>query len=214
PEGLLGTVVRLGRGRDEAGPQRLGQHQLVAGLRRRVGPDLLRVDDAGDGHAELDLSVAHRVSANDEAARLHAAIGPAAEDLAEPVQAELVVRVADQVQGGLRLASHRVDVAQGVGGGHLAVDERVVDNGREEIDGLNDRNLLGQLVDTGVVVRVGADKEIGIADSWYATQDLRDPLGGYHARSTGARGEINEAASFLAREKEHGWSFLRRSPAV
>ena len=52
--------------------------------------------------------------------------------------AELVVGVAGEVQRGDGRAAHRVDVAERVGGGDLAVDERVVHDRREKVDRLHD----------------------------------------------------------------------------
>ena len=55
-----------------------------------------------------------------------AALGPAGDDLAEPAEVELIVGIADEVERGDGRAAHRVDVAEGVGGRDLAVDEGVV----------------------------------------------------------------------------------------
>ena len=64
------------------------------------------------GSSRLD-----RVAADDGDARLGRLVGRPAEDVAEHLGRQLVVREADDAQGGQRLAAHRVDVAQGVGGG-------------------------------------------------------------------------------------------------
>jgi len=106
---------------------------------------------------------AHRVPADHDAAGRGAALGAALEDLAQPGQLRvLVVGVADQVEGRARLAVHGVDVAQGVGGGDLAVGVRVVDDGREEVERLDERNLIGQAVDACVVVGLGADQQVRV----------------------------------------------------
>ena len=49
-----------------------------------------------------------------------------------------------------------------VGRGDPAVLVGVVDDGREEVDGLDDGQVLGQAVDAGIVVRLGADQKIGV----------------------------------------------------
>jgi hypothetical protein len=86
----------------------------------------------------------------------------------------------------------------------LSINERVVDDRREEVDGLNERNLVGQPVDAGVVVRLGADKQVGIIELGNVAQDLSDLPGGQLARSAGARSVVDEA--FLAAEEQHsGW---------
>src|SRR5262249_32050465 len=102
---------------------------------------------------------------------------------------------------GLRQAVHGVDVAERVGGGDLAVDVGVIDDGREEIDGLNERNVLRQLEDAGVVVRFGADKQVGITDFRQGAQNLREARGGQFPCSAGAGGVVDEA--LLSAEKQH-----------
>src|SRR5262249_55626181 len=117
-----------------------------------------------------------------------------------PLQAGvLVVGVADEVEGRLGRAAHGVHVAEGVGGGNLPVAVRVVDDRREKGGGLDDRQGLGELVDAGVVVRLGAHEEVGIVVGRQAAKNLRNPLGGELARSTRAGGVVDQ--TFLAAEK-------------
>jgi hypothetical protein len=73
----------------------------------------------------------------------------------------------------------------------LAIYERIVDDGRKEIDGLDDGQLLGQLINPGIVVGAGADEEIGIVAGGKVAQNLRDALGGQLPCSAGARGVID-----------------------
>jgi hypothetical protein len=68
----------------------------------------------------------------------------------------------------------------------LAVHKRIVDDGRKEVDGLDDGQILGQLVDAGIIVRAGADEEIGIVAGGKVAQDLRDALRGQLPCSAGA----------------------------
>jgi hypothetical protein len=159
------------------------------------------MDNAGDGVAELDLGVADGVAADDDGAGLLKAFDAALKNLFEPCQARVfVVGIADEVESGERLASHGVDVAEGIGGGDLAIDKGLVDDRRKEVDGLNERNLIGEAVDARVVVRFGADEKVRVVERRQVAQDLRDPLGGQLARSTGARSVIDQAF-FLAEEK-------------
>ncbi len=58
----------LQRRRDHAGPDFLGQHQHVAGLRAAIGLDRSRMDRTGNRVAELDLGIVHAVPAQDHAA--------------------------------------------------------------------------------------------------------------------------------------------------
>ncbi len=198
---LLRTGIGpMSRG-DEAGTERLGEDEFVAGSGARIGQDSARVDQAGDGVAELDLGIADRVAPQDDGTGRPAAFAAAVHDPAEPLQVQLVVGIAGQVQRGLGHTAHRIDVAEGIGGGNLAIDERIVHHRREEVDRLNERNLVGQLVDAGVVVRFGADQQVGVIDLGDVAQNLSDLPGGQFARSAGARGVVDEA--FLLAEEEH-----------
>jgi hypothetical protein len=73
-----------------------------------------------------------------------------------PVETEPIVRVF--------LRHHRVDVAEGVGGRDLPVDERIVHDRGKEVHGLDDRQVRREAVDSRVVVRLGADEQVGIAE--------------------------------------------------
>ena len=69
---------------------------------------------------------------------------------------------ADDVHGGERTAAHSVDVAEGIDGGYLPEREWVIDDGREEIDCLDERKLIGQLVDPGVLSSLQTGEEVGV----------------------------------------------------
>jgi hypothetical protein len=84
----------------------------------------------------------------------------------------------------------------------LPIDERIVYHWGEEIESLNERNLLGQLVDTGIVMRVGADKQVGIVLPRKVTQYLRDALRRQLASSASA-GSVIDQASFLLPKEQH-----------
>ena len=156
------ALLLLRGGGDEAGAERLGQDEHVAGLRGGVRQDAVGVDGAGDREAELDLGVANGVAADDGAAGRGAALRAAGDDLAEPVEVELVVGVAREVERGDRHAAHGVDVAERVGGRDLAVDERVVHDRREKVDRLHDGEVRREPVNARVVVRLGADQQVRV----------------------------------------------------
>jgi hypothetical protein len=81
----------------------------------------------------------------------------------------------------------------------LAVHVGVVDNGWEEINGLDDGELVRETIDSRVVVGLRADEQVWIGDLWQVAQNLRNPLRRELACSAGARGVVDEA--FLAAEK-------------
>ena len=63
----------------------------------------------------------------------------------------------------LRLGAHGVDVAQRVGRRDLAEHVRVVDDRREEIDRVDDRQVAPQAEHSRIVGRFRADNHIGVA---------------------------------------------------
>jgi hypothetical protein len=83
----------------------------------------------------------------------------------------------------------------------LAVHKRIVDDGRKEIDGLDDGQILGQLIDAGIIVRAGADQEIRIIAWGKVAQNLRDALRGQLPCSAGARSVIDQ--TLFSTKKQH-----------
>ena len=79
----------LGGSRGHAAADRLRQPQLVARRRGRVAQQPVRVDGAGHGHAVLGLGVVDRVPAHHRHPGVGSRVGPAAQDLAQHVAAEL-----------------------------------------------------------------------------------------------------------------------------
>ena len=71
-----------------------------------------------------------------------------------------VDRHADERQRQDRPPAHGVDVADRVGGGDAAEVERVVDDGHEEVGGGDQRLLVVELVDRGVVGGLDADQQL------------------------------------------------------
>ena len=64
-----------------------------------------------------------------------------------------------------RPAAHRVDVADRVGRGDAAEVERIVDDRHEEVGGRDQRLLVVELVDGGVVGGLDADHQLGRNDA-------------------------------------------------
>jgi hypothetical protein len=83
----------------------------------------------------------------------------------------------------------------------LAVDVGIVDDRRKEVDGLDDGQLLRQLIDPGVVVGLGADQEMRIVAARKVAQNLRDALGGQLPSSAGARSVVEQ--TFFPTKKQH-----------
>src|SRR5437870_5573101 len=115
----------------------------------------------------------------------------------------------------LRAASHRIDVTEGIGCGDGAPDVRVVHDRREEVDGEQQGEILGNAVDRRVVGRVQAEEEVGILAPVVlskAAQDLRQVARTQLAGSAGAVGELGEALrlcrhpSVISRSGNSSWS--------
>jgi hypothetical protein len=139
-------------------PERLGQHERVAGAAAGVRQHRVGCDDAGDGHAVLGLRVVDRVAADERGAGGRRGVRAAAQDLAQHVRPERLEREGDEVERRHRPAAHRVDVRQRVGRGDAPERVGVVDDRREEVDRLHDRDVLGELHDARIVGRVGGDE--------------------------------------------------------
>ena len=146
----------LDRGRDGARAERLGEHERVAGAAAGVGEHVVRgapmpvtaIPYLGSGSSiEWPPTIGAPAAA--------AASAPPRRISRSTSGAERLERVGDEVERGDRRRAHRVDVRQRVGGGDAAERVRVVDDRREEVDGLHDRQVVGELDDAGVVGRVG-----------------------------------------------------------
>ena len=84
-------------------------------------------EQAGDGHAVLDLDIANRVASENHRARFDHSLGATAKDLIQHVEIQLIVGESDNVENGFWVATHRIDVAQGIRRGDLAKHKRIVD---------------------------------------------------------------------------------------
>ena len=182
----------LAGGHHRARAQRLGQHQRVAGAAARVGDHAVRVHGAGDGQAVLGLGVVDRVPADDLGAGGAHDVEPAAQHLAQRVGAELLERPRHEVERRQRPAAHRVDVGQRVGRGDAAEVVGVVDDRREEVDGLHERELVGDPPHRRVVARRRAHEQLGRRGGGQAADDRQQRGGRQLASAPGAVGERGE----------------------
>ena len=157
----------LDRGPDDAGAEPLGEDQPIAGARAGVGPDAIGIDRAGHGIAELHLGIAYRVAAEQRDAGFAQLVVAAQEDLLDGVGVEDLVGKPRDRQRRHGRPAHRVDVAERVGGGDLAVSERVVDDRREEVHRLHERRAAARPpVHTGIVGGPEVDQHPGIGLRW------------------------------------------------
>jgi hypothetical protein len=91
----------------------------------------------------------------------------ASHDLAEYLEVDAFFREAGYGERGQRGPAHRPHVVDRVERGDPSVIERVVDDGSEEVDGLNYRKVFAEAVYSRVVGRVVADDQVFIKGlSW------------------------------------------------
>ena len=85
----------------------------------------------------------------------------AAQNLAQHIQVH-ILRKTDQIQGGLYLAAHGVDIAQGVCGCDLPKGIGVVHHRRKKVHSLHQCNVVRNAVDCGIIPAVIADQKIRV----------------------------------------------------
>jgi len=147
--------------------------------------------DPDHGQAVLRLGIADRVAAGERPARLaDLAAGPG-QDLGHDPLGQLLGKGRDR-QGEQDPAAHREHIRQGIGRGDLAECARVVDQGREEIEGADDCQLGCHEVDGRVVGRAQTGEQL-------RRSVLRTQLGERVGQDVGT--ELGRAA---ARRRERG----------
>ena len=156
-------MAALERGHQDPGAERLGQQERVAGTHADIADNPARIDYAGHRHAVFDLFIGHAMAADDRDTGLARFRCAAAQDFTEHRAGQSGLRPADDIQRGLGRAAHRVDVGQRVGRGDCAVGERIVDDRREEIDRVDDRQIVAQTEHSGVVAGSDTDEQVGMS---------------------------------------------------
>jgi len=82
--------------------------------------------------------------------------------LGEYVEGEGAGGKPNNIQGGQRARAHGVDIRESVGGGDGAEPVGVVDDGREEVDRLDQGQIVAEAVHSGIVVRRMTDENVRI----------------------------------------------------
>ncbi len=205
---VRGRATELERGRDDSRAERLRQDQHVARTGARVRPDLRRRDEAGHGISELDLAVLDGVAAEQGDSRFDQLVEPALEDRAQHLAVGFLRERRDRERRE-RTSAHRVDVAQRVRRRDLAVHERIVDDGREEIDGLHERAVALERVHTRIVGGPIVDQDPWVVRHVQIAQDLGELTSRELARSTSAGGVVGQAFSHSDRCGFGLWALAR-----
>ena len=149
------------------------------------------MDRADDGETVLRLVVANGVSTGEECARrTHLLVG-GGKYLGEHVHGQLFRERRDR-QGEQRRPAHGEDIVEGIRGGDRPVIAGIVDDRREEIECEDERPLVVEAVDGGIVRRGEPDEQVlGLGRDEAGEQLLQAScrvLGGASA----TRGEIGE----------------------
>src|SRR5271156_2413446 len=74
-----------------------------------------------------------------------------------------MLRVAEHCERADGSAAHGIDIAQRIRGCDLPIGVRIVDHRGEEVDRLDQRQTVAQLVDTSVIGRLKADEDVLVA---------------------------------------------------
>ena len=101
-----------------------------------------------------------------------------------------VRRNTEDVQSQPGLSSHGVDIREGIGSGDLAKKVGIVGNGREEVHRLHQCQVIGYLVDGGVITFVKAHQKVGVIVDFDAVQQLRQHAGTHLGTAAGTFGQF------------------------
>ena len=159
----------------------------------------------GDGESVFELRVDDSVSTDDERAGFVYFILTAGENAGKDLEGKVLGWERYDIECGERLAAHRVDVGQRVRSSNLTKVVRVVDDRREEIHRLDEREIVAQHEDPRVVEGLTTHENAAVGVHRHAAQRLgqvtRTQLGG----STSAAREAREAEELSARlVRRHG----------
>ncbi len=188
----------LGRRRKNASADGLRENQDVADSGASVGEHAAWVDPASNGQAKLYLVVGDCVATNDYRARRVDDVLPSAENLAEHFDRQLARREGSDVHRGEGLAAHRVDIGQCVGGCNATEVVRVIDDRREEVNGLDEGEIVGQAKDPRVVEGLMTDKQTGINAPGERRERTGEVARTQLGRSTSAARELRQTEQLLA----------------
>src|SRR5262249_54442602 len=143
---LSARFLELYARRNDARSDWLGQNKRVPGTRAGVSRDLIGGNQSGDSVAEHDLIVVHAVTADQRDSVFIEHSQTAAHDLAEDRIVHVLFRETGDGQRGDWRARHRPNVVDRIERGDAPVIERVVNNGREEVNGLDQRQVVAQTI--------------------------------------------------------------------
>ena len=111
------------------------------------------MDEAGHTKAIFGLLVLNGVSSGHYAASFHRLIVPTLQNFSDALRRK-AVGDAEQVHGKPRFSPHGIDIAECVGCRNLPKGIGIIYDRREEVHSLDHRQLVANLVDTGIIATV------------------------------------------------------------
>jgi len=171
----------------------------VSGLRGGVREKPVGTRLAGHAETELQLLVDDGVPADEHRTGLAHLVLPATQDLRQHGVRELAGREADDRERREWLSTHGEDIGQRIRGGDLSEDIGIVDDRREEIDGLDQREIVAHDEDPRVVEGLPPHDDSAVGVHRHAAQRLGQVTRTQFGGSTSAAREAREAKELGAR---------------
>src|SRR5262249_31902148 len=139
-------------------------------------------------------------TADDHGATFFHFVGAAAQNLAKNRDVYLPLRKANNVHAGLRFTAHGIDIAQRISSGDLAKNIRVIDDGSEKIDGVDDGEVGTKTIDPRIVGGFGSDQHVGVVKLRQAVQNLHEVGGAELGGSTRGLDLLRQPNGFIFAE--------------
>ena len=174
-------------------PSGLVRKMCVAGLGAGVGQHPVWRHLAGDGVPEFDFWVRDGVAAEERDPGFDECVGAALEDRPDDIGRGTVLGKRRDGERRARRAAHRIHVAERIGRGDPAEEVRVVDDRREEVDGLDQRRSVTPPIHAGIVGRPVVDKDAIVGGRRQVAEDGIELGRRQFAGAAGAVGVVGQA---------------------
>src|SRR5262245_48003317 len=158
------------------------------------------MDGSGDCHAIFDFLVDDAVASDDHSATFFHFVGASAPTIAMHRDVYFPLRKANNVHAGLRFTAHGIDIAQRISSGDLAKNIRVIDDGSEKIDGVDDGEVGTKTIDPRIVGGFGSDQHVGVVKLGQAVQNLHEVGGAELGGSTSCLDLLRQPNGFIFAE--------------
>ncbi len=137
----------------DAGSERLREDEEISNSCGGVGKDVPNIDEPGDREAVNRFRIANRMSADDCTANFGGFLETAAQNSRDGFWRNQILRKTHKIQRRDWPTAHGENIRERIRGGDLSVSEWIVDDGCEEIHGLDERAVVVQFVNAGVIER-------------------------------------------------------------